>query len=193
MARRTFGRVEIVAGAETKADFLCDKSRHGAERLSEFGEHRGSGGCDQFVRFLALRKGDAARAKNGECGRRGDRETPMRAVNPAGPLHHRAGQHTGFAEQLQSGAGAHDVDDGIHRSHFVKMHLLRRQAVDLAFRNRDTLKNVHRLLLDPIRERAGVDKLLDLREIAAVGVLMLVSRAVASGMGGSWEWEWECW
>ena len=69
----------------------------------------------------------------------------------------------------------------------MKAHLLRRQSVNLAFRQGEALKGGHRFLFHPIGELAFSDQLPDLSEGAAmfmrVDVAMCVPMALGLGRG----------
>ena len=105
----------------------------------------------------------------------------MRALNPAGPLDHRARQDTRLAQHLQRDARPDNIHNRVHRAHLVEVHLLRRQAVNLAFRHGEALEDRHRLLFHPVGELAFRDQLPDLSEGAAVlgcGMAMRVGMAM---------------
>ena len=162
----------VVARAEAEADFFGDEIFHRAETFDEFREQRRAGGRDQFVRFLALGDRNFPRAEDGQRRRRGHGKSSVRAVDPAGALDDRRGDHAGFAEQFQRDGRADDVHDGIHRADFVKMDFGRRPAVDFAFRVGDALEDGDGFLLHPGGQLAGGDQFFDLGEIALAGVVM---------------------
>lgn len=49
--------------------------------------------------------------------------------------------HIGDAQIVEADRGGNDVHDGIHRAHFMEMHLFQRQAVRLRFRFRHDAEN----------------------------------------------------
>ncbi len=166
----------VVARSEAEADFFGDQIFHHAEAFDEFREQRRAGGGDEFVRLVALRDADAARAENRQRRRRGNRKSTMRAIHPARALGHRRGQHARLAEQFQRDGRADDVHDGIHRADFVKMNLVRRQPVNFSLRLGDALEDGDGFLFDPRREFTVRDELFDFREIALLVVVMRVMR-----------------
>src|SRR5947209_3079984 len=98
----------------------------------------------------------------------------MRAINPAPALLDCARQNARFAQQLQGHAPADDVNDGIHRTDLVKMHSLRRQAMNLSFSHGNPVKYRNRFLLYPIRQAAVLDEFANLSVGAAVFMLVVV-------------------
>src|ERR1019366_2994338 len=88
----------VVARSESEAGFFRDQTLHRAKIFDELRQQGGAGGRDQFVRFVALRHADAARAENGQGGRGGNGKASVRAIHPAGAFNDRRGQHAWFAE-----------------------------------------------------------------------------------------------
>ena len=163
-----------VARAQAVADPLRCHAAHQLERLGELGQQRRAGGGDEFVRLVALVHDDAARAENFQRGGGRHRETAVRAIDPAGALGDWRGEHARFAEQLERDAAADDVDDRVHRADLVKMHLVRRHAVNLALGHGDSAENGNRFFLHPVAERTGADERLDVGEVAFVRVAVVV-------------------
>ena len=171
-ARSTLGRVLLSRVPRPKPIFSATRFSIGAEAFDKFRQQRRAGGRDQFVRLVALRDADAARAENRQRGRRGNRKSSVRAINPAGAFDHRRGQHARLAQQFQRDGRADDVHDGIHRADFVKMNLVRRQAVNFSLRLGDALKDGDGFLLHPGGKFAARDELFDFGEIALLVVVM---------------------
>src|SRR5882724_9083636 len=96
----------------------------------------------------------------------------MSALNPAAPFNYGARKHSRFAQHLQRDAGAHDIDDRIYSSDFVKMNLFGRHTVNFPFRQGDALKHRLGFLLYPIRKPAVADELFYLREITAMFMIV---------------------
>ena len=72
---------------------------------------------------------------------RGHRQQAVLGVHsPAAQIERAApdGIHT---QRVEAEAGAYNVADGIHRAHFVEVHLLNRHRVDLGFGFTQLLKN----------------------------------------------------
>ena len=98
----------------------------------------------------------------------------MGAIDPTESFHDRRGQHARFAQHLQRDACADDVHNGIHRAHFVKMHLLGRFAVNPAFGVGNPLEHGDRFFLYPLGERTLGDQLFDFSERAVFVVVMMM-------------------
>ncbi len=58
-------------------------------------------------------------------------------------------------QQVAAQDAAHDVDEGVHHAHLVKMDVLRGGAMGEAFSVRQSVKDVTAPLLHGIRQRAG--------------------------------------
>ena len=155
----------VVARSEAEADFFGGQIFHRAETLREFRQQRRARGRDEFVRLVALREADAARAEDGERRGHGHGKPAMRAFHPARAFHHRRGQHARLAEQFERDARAHNVHDGIHRADFVKMNLVRRQPVDFSFRLGNALENGDGFLFHPRGKFAARNEFLDFGKI----------------------------
>ena len=84
----------------------------------------------------------------------------MRAIDPTIAIDRVAGEHSWFVQKLEPDTRSDDVEDRIERSDLMEMHLLRRQTVDLTFRDSDALKHRSGLFLYPIRYRARCNDLL---------------------------------
>jgi prepilin-type processing-associated H-X9-DG protein len=106
----------------------------------------------------------------------------MGAVNPAGALNDRARPHARTAEQFQPYASANDINNGIHRSNFMKMDVLRGLAVNFAFGDGHALKNRQGLLLNPIRKATALEQGPNLRRRPAMPGLMVMVMVMAVDM-----------
>ena len=73
----------------------------------------------------------------------------MRAIDEAAAFNHRRSDDSRFAEQLEGDTTTHNIHNGVHRPYLVKMHFLRRHAVNLPFRTRNSLKHRDCFLLHP--------------------------------------------
>ena len=102
------------------------------------------------MRLVTLRNSNAPVAKNRKRRRGGDREAAMRAINPAGSFNNRAGEHTRLAQQFEADARAHNVHNGIDGTHFMKMDLFGRKAMDFSFGDCDPMEHGDGLAFDPI-------------------------------------------
>jgi hypothetical protein len=96
----------------------------------------------------------------------------MGALNPAAAFDHPARKHPRFAEHLQGEARADDIDNGINRAHFMKVHLLGWLPVDFPFGDSDALENCDCFFFDPAGERTAQEDLLYFGKRAAMGVLV---------------------
>ena len=117
------------------------------------------------MRLVALVHADTTRTENFQRSGGRNRETAMGTVNPAGTFDHRCGEHARFAEQLERDAAADNVDDRVHRTDLVKVHLFRRHAVDLALGLSNTAEDGNRFFLHPIAQRTVSDQNLDIGKI----------------------------
>ena len=81
----------------------------------------------------------------------------MGAHDEACALNDRATFYARFTQKLQRNTATHDIDNGIDCTHLMKVHLIRRHTVDLAFGIGHALEDGHRLLLHPIAERTVMD------------------------------------
>jgi hypothetical protein len=96
------------------------------------------------------------------------------AVNPAGAFDDRRSEHPRLAEQLQRDGRANNVHDGIHRADFVKVNLIRRQAVNFSLGFRNALKDGDGFLFHPRGKFAARDESFDFRKIPLLLVPMMV-------------------
>ena len=106
----------------------------------------------------------------------------MRAPDEAGAFDDRRGENTRFVQQFERNTRADDIDNGVQRAYLVKMHLFGRQAVDFPFGHGDAFENRDGFIPCPIRERAALDQLFDLREIPSVFVAMSVHVPIVSAV-----------
>ena len=140
----------VFARAQAETGLFGHQILHRSETFGEFSQQRRAGGGDQFMRFIALRHTDAARAENRQRRRRGNRKSSMRTIHPPHPLDHRRCEHARFAKQFQCDAGAHDVHDRIHGADFVKMHAGRWPAVNFSLGFGNALEHRDGSFLHPI-------------------------------------------
>ena len=122
----------IFARAKTITDFFSDQISHRLKTFNKFSQQRRARRRDQFMRFVALRNANAARAENGQRRRRRNRKSSVCAIHPTRAFDDRRRKHTRLAQQFQREARAHNVHDGIHCADFMEMHAGRRQTVDFA-------------------------------------------------------------
>ena len=161
-----------VARADTVADLLDLELRHEAEGRSKFRENRGAGRRDEFVRFIDL--ADRNALQDFQRRRCGQWEGAVGAGHRAGAVMQAGDEDFLHAERLDARAGTDNVRDRIECTHFVKVNILRRLPVNLAFRDGDALKDGKRVLLHEGRQFAVLDQFADL----AVGPAMRVIVAV---------------
>src|SRR5206468_11823219 len=162
---------------------------HWPEAYNELRQQRRPGWCDEFVRLVALRHADAARAEDGERGGSRQGKPAVGAVDETRAFDDRRGQHARFAEQFERNGRADDIHDGIDRADFVEMHFLGRQSVNFSFGHGDALEHGEGLLLHPIRKGAWLNQRLYPGEIpsvalvvSAVVMLAVVTMLVSLGM-----------
>ena len=98
----------------------------------------------------------------------------MGALDPAGAFHHGSREHAGFAQQFQPDAGAHNIHDGIHRAHLVKVNRFHRLTVNPALHLRQALEHGGGFLLHPRGQLAGGNQSFDVRKGPGIIVMMLV-------------------
>ena len=84
--------------------------------------------------------------------------------------------HIGDAEVVETYGNGSDVDDGVHRSHFMEMHLLYGQAVSLALCLCDDLEYPDRHSLCPVGQCASVQYL---HNVGQSPVLMTMAMGMA--------------
>lgn len=176
----------IVARAETIADLAWRESRQRSERLREFGEQCGSGGCHQLGRLVALSDGDLPFGKDLQRRGGGQRHAPVSAPHKTSALHHVGREDPRAAKELEGDARADDIDDGIDGAHLVKVNLVRGAIVNLAFGDGDPVKHGDGSGFHPVRKAAVGDQLSDLGVVAPMlmgGVSVPVVVFVRVGMG----------
>src|SRR5947209_355109 len=110
------------------------------------------------MRLFALLDSKRARAKNLQGGGSGDGKSAMRTIDPTVSLHDRSSQEPGPAEYFQRNASSDNVHDGIDGAHFMKVDLLRRLPVNLAFGNCDAPKDGDGFFFDPFGEGTAADE-----------------------------------
>ncbi len=98
-------------------------------------------GVINLVGSVALRQRHAPRRQDFQRGRSWNRETSMRAIDPTRAINWLAGQHARFSQRFQPDAGANNIDDGIHRAHFMEVDFISRQAVNFALGGGKTIEN----------------------------------------------------
>ncbi len=175
----------VVSFAEAVTNFFGGELER-AEPLDEFGQDGGAGGGNEFVGFIALGNRDAPFGENRDCGRRGNGETAVCAVDPTSAFGDGGGLNIRFAEQFEADRSSDDIDDRVDGADFMEMNLICGLAVNPAFSARDAMEDSDGFLFDPGRERAGLNQLADFRESAPMEVsllgvlvvLMLVAGAV---------------
>ena len=128
------------------------------------------------MRLVALVHDDTTRTEDFKGGGCRHRKAAVGALDPAGALGDRRSEHSRFVEQFECDTTADDINNRVHRTDLMKVHLVRRHAVDLALGLGDTAKDGDRLFLHPVAERAAVDERPDvgkraLVRAAAVGVV----------------------
>ena len=80
-------------------------------------------------------------------------------------------------EQIQRHAGADDIGDRIHRTHFMKMNFFDRHPVDPGFGVAQAPKHIRRVLFCTIGERRFVDHPQDVFQVTvAVTLIALLGR-----------------
>ena len=134
----------MVAGAKAVADFPGNDSPHRPESLHKFRQQCSPGRCDELVRFVALRQRDAPFSQDSQRSRGRDRKPPMRAIEPAVPLDHRAREHARFSQHFEADASPDDVNERVKSADLVKSHLFRRHSVNFPFRDSEPLEHRHR-------------------------------------------------
>ena len=90
------------------------------------------------------------------------------------------GPHLVDVEELQGGAGADDVDDGVEGAHLVEVDLVRWDAMETPFDLGERREHRQRSALDPWRERAAGENLTQLGERAR---MVHILRSVDRGAG----------
>jgi len=96
----------------------------------------------------------------------------MRAPERAGSIDHGGGQNPWFAKKFEAYTGTHNIDNGIHGTHFMEVHLFGRETVNFPFRHRNPLEDSQRLLLHPGTQVAPGNQLRDIREIPLLVVAL---------------------
>src|SRR5438045_2203952 len=72
------------------------------------------------------------------------------------------------AEPLESFDAAHDIQERVHRSDFMQVHLLRSDAVDSALSLADQSERANGALLHPVGYRGPLDQSHELADVTAV-------------------------
>ena len=137
------------------------------------------------MRFIDLADGNAL--QDLQCGRGGDGENAMGAVNRPVAVVQAGNQHLVHSKSLNADTGADDIRDGIERPDFMELDVFGRLAVNFALGDRDALENGQRALLHELRQLAVLDQFADLAMAAAVRMrvampvlLMMVSVHLAA-------------
>jgi hypothetical protein len=107
---------------------------------------------NEFVGFVPLTDGNSP--ENLECGRGGNGEATMLALDPTASLLQFRGVNRLNPKRLDPDADTNDVGDRIQRSHLVKMHFFRGGSVNLCLGDCYPVKNGKRTLFDEGREVA---------------------------------------
>ena len=92
----------------------------------------------------------------------------MGAIRPSGAINKGRSKHALNIQSFNSGAGCHDVSNGIEGADFMKRDVLCRNAVNLSFCHRDALKYGDASGLNEIAERALLDQSADLSKASLV-------------------------
>lgn len=106
----------------------------------------------------------------------------MRAMNMPRPGRHRRSGDPFDLHQLQSQAYPADIDQGVDAANFMKVHLLRRLAVNSPFRFSQQAKNASCALLDTLRQHGVMHNFQQIRQMPMRPVRMSVRMPVASVM-----------
>ena len=80
----------------------------------------------------------------------------MRTIRPSGALSKRRSKHALNIQSFDSGAGCHDVRDGIQSADFMKLNILRRNPVNLSFCHRDALEYGYASNLDKVAQPSAL-------------------------------------
>jgi len=172
--------VRSVSRARSIADALDRELRHGSECRRKLRKQAGSGGSDEFHWLVDLAQRDTG--ENLERGGSGQGKAAMRAVNEACALEKPGCADFRCAERFQCDTKGYDIDDRIHGSDLVKMHLVWRHSMDLAFRMRDSSEDRHRTSFYEGRKLARLDACANRRKCPSVDMIrsfvMMVAMAV---------------
>jgi hypothetical protein len=76
--------------------------------------------------------------------------------------------HRVDAESFESFDATHDIEDGVHRTDFMQVHLLRRDSVDATLSLAYQSECADRALFHPVRNRSPLDELHQLAHVSAV-------------------------
>ena len=128
-----------LAGSQPVARALDPHFAHRAEAHAEFRQQGRSGRGDEFgfLGHLAERHP----CENLERRGRGERETPVGALQPARALDRHRRLDAQRPERVDARAGGHDVRDRIRRPDLMEFHLPGGNPVDLPFGNSDPVKD----------------------------------------------------
>ena len=169
------------ARPDAVADLHDSHGRHDAERGREFGGNGGPGGRDEFIWLVDLFERDAA--EDLERCKRGNREAPMRAIDPAPAIREFRNDDAIDLQVLDADAGADDVRDGIQGADLVKSHLFGRLAMDLALGDGDAAEDADRAGFDERGKIARFDQAADLGKASAAGIVVMVVVTFVGRMG----------
>ena len=128
---------------------------HQAHIHAEHAQQRGSGGRDTFHRLPGRVNGSIA--KQGEGSRRRHGKRSMLTLDCPAAHVERRGKPSIDAKGFTPCCGADNVDNGVHRTHFMKMDLLNRNGMDGGFRFTKKLKGAHGAGFDGLRQRSRLD------------------------------------
>lgn len=92
----------------------------------------------------------------------------MHRVHPARTDRHRQVVHCLYPQPLEPFHPAHDVEDGVHRPHFVQVDLRRRHAVDPSLGLAHQLERTNGARLDRLGARRAANYLDQLTDVAPV-------------------------
>src|SRR5467141_3060833 len=105
----------------------------------------------------------------------------MRGLHPSLPHGDRKMMHRLDAESLESFDATHDIQDGVHRSDFMQVHVLRSDTVDSPLSLAHQPERADGALFHPVGYRSPLDESHQLTDVTTVrlrwdGELDLLSR-----------------
>jgi hypothetical protein len=128
-----------IACPDAVADSIDLHRRHLAEALGELREDRGAGGGNEFVRLIELPERNPTEDLEGRRCRDGERT--VRTLDGAVAILKRRRIDLLNTESVDTHAGHDDIGNRIESADFVKVHLLRGDAVNLPLGLGDATKN----------------------------------------------------
>ena len=170
-----------VPGSQPVADALGGKVVQRGEGSGKFGKKGGPGGGDQFEGNVNLGQGDPLEDSQG--GRGGYGEGSVVAFQGSMSFDEGGGEDVLDPEEVQAGAGTHDIDDRIDGPDLMEMDFLDAFSVDPGLGLADSAEDGNGPGFDQIRERGPGDQLLDPGERPSMGVSVLFPVSVFMFMG----------